>query len=295
MGVVDVREMFRGVGRQTTYGDVPVYTRIFLVRTDCFVNNGVTFQEISEAPGIGWLDAHPENSEALLIESTVQPEGDSPFHWRLVFTYKTATDILETPWDRPPQFSFSGSLASAPAFWHYPNSNDNNTKQIIINSAGDPIGGLDKDEAEFTVSISLNLYPPGAGTPYFDVLKSQQYVGAINSDTWSGGAPKTWKCQSITANRKIEQVAGNTYIYWEANTTIAYRNTGWDLQTWDVGFNEIVGGSRRKIMAGAEPVSEPAALSNGRAKAPGQPPDMKMFRIYPMLPFNGTFPPFPTG
>jgi len=48
-----------------------------------------------------------------------------------------------------------------------------------------------------------------------------------------------------------------------------------------------------KIMAGSEPVSEPAALSNGIAKAPGQPPDMKVFRIYPMLPFNGKFPVLP--
>jgi hypothetical protein len=300
MGVVDVREMYRGVSRQTQYGEVPVYTRIFIVRTDEFVSqsNGdgrVTIQDIGAAPGIAWLDHHPENDEALLIESNIQQEGDSPFHWKLTFTYKTAVDILQTPWDRPPQFSFSGSLASAPAFWYFPNNNDNNTKQIIINSAGDPIGGLDRDEAEFTVSISLNLKQPGEGDPFFNVVKSQQYVGAINSDTWSGGEPKTWKCQSITANRKIEQVAGTTYVYWEGNTTLAYRNSGWDLQTWDVGFNEIVGGQRRKIMAGSEPVSEPAALSNGRAKAPGQPPDLKTFRIYPMLPFNGTFPQFPTG
>jgi hypothetical protein len=60
-----------------------------------------------------------------------------------------------------------------------------------------------------------------------------------------------------------------------------------------VGFNEIVGGQRKKILAGKDPVSEPAALSNGRAKAPGQPPDMLSFRIYKSLTFNGTFPVIP--
>lgn len=285
MAVVDSREMYRGRSRQTTYGDVPTYTRIFLVRVD---DPNTDMQAISEEPGIDWLDPHPEDSNALLIDSNIQQDGDSPFHYKLTFTYKAAEDLDENPIDRPPQFSFSGSLASAPAFWYFPNTGDNSTKRIIINSAGDPIGGLDRDEGEFTVSITINKAPP------FNYAAAQAYVGAINSDSWSGGAPKTWKCMSITGNRKIEDVNETKYLYWETNATLAYRNTGWDLQTWDVGFNEIVGGARKKIMAGSEPVSEPAALSAGRAKTPGQPPDMLAFRIYPMLPFTGTFPLLPS-
>jgi hypothetical protein len=285
MAVVESKEMYRGRGRQTTYGDVPVYTRIFLVTVD---DPRTDLQDISAEPGIDWLDPHPENENALLIDSNIQQDGDSPFHYKLTFTYKSAQDLGENPVDRPPQFSFSGGLASAPAFWYFPNNNDNSTKRIIINTAGDPIGGLDRDEGEFTVSITINKAPP------FDYVKAQSYVGAINSDTWSGSAPKTWKCMSITGNRKIEDVQATKYLYWETNATLAYRNTGWDLQTWDVGFNEIVGGVRKKILAGSEPVSEPAALSAGRQKTPGQPPDMLMFRIYPMLPFTGTFPLLPS-
>lgn len=289
MAVVGFKEMYRGRGRQAQFGDVPVYTRIFLVKTDTV---DTSFQEISEAPGIAWLSSHPENQYAYLIDSNVQQDGDSPFHYRLTFTYKSGEDLATIPWERPEQFSFSGSLASAPAFWHFPNSGDNSTKQIIVNSAGDPIGGLDRDEGEFTVTISKNLRADGVA-PYWNYADAQMYVGAINSDTWSGGAPRTWKCMSISATRKIEQVGAEKFVYWEANTTIGYRNTGWDLQTWDVGFNQIIGGKRVKIMAGSEPVSEPAALSFGVAKAPGQPPDMKTFRIYPMLPFNGKFPVLP--
>ena len=276
--------MYRGRSRQTAYGDVPVYSRIFLVRVD---DPNTAFEDIAAEPGAAWLDPHPENENALLVDSNVQQDGDSPFHYKVTFTYKSAEDLTDDPLDRPAQFSFSGGLASAPAFWYFPNSNDNSTKRIIINTAGDPIGGLDRDEGEFNISIVLNVAT-------FDYAKAQAYVGAINSDTFSGGSPKTWKCMSISGNRKIEEVAGTKYVYWEASTTLAYRNTGWDLQTWDVGFNEIVGGARKKIMAGSEPVSEPAALSAGRAKTPGQPPDMLMFRIYPMLPFTGTFPPLPT-
>lgn len=284
MAVVNHREMFRGRSRQNQYGDTATYSRIFIVTVD---SPDTELQEISEAPGISWLDPHPEDGDALLIDSQVSQEGDSPFHYKLTFTYKSAVDLLKLPWDRPAQFSFSGSLASAPAFWYFPNAGDNSTKKIITNTAGDPIGGLDRDEGEFTVTITINKQPP------FDYAKAQAYVGAINSDSWSGGEAKTWKCTSITGNRKIEAVAGEQYVYWETNASLAYRNTGWDLQTWDVGFNEIVGGVRKKILAGSDPVSEPAALSSGRAKTPGLAPDLLTFRIYRTLPFTGTFPLLP--
>jgi hypothetical protein len=286
MAVVSCREIYRGRQRSAVFAEVSTYLRVWIVTVDDANQN---FQEISAAPGVAWLDPHPENQYAFLAESSVQLEGDSPFHYRLTFTYKgmTPEEANPIPTSRPPQFSFSGSLASAPAFWFYPNAGDNGTKRIIINTAGDPIGGLDRDEGEFTVTISANTEPP------FPYAKAQNYVGAINSDSWSGGAAKTWKCLSITGNRKIEDIAGIQYVYYEVSTTLAYRGTGWDLQTWDVGFNEIVGGQRKKILAGKDPVSEPAALSNGRAKPPGQPPDLRTFRIYQMLPFNGTFPVIP--
>lgn len=288
MAVVSCVEVFRGVGRQSTYGDVPVYTRQFLIKTDAFIGQGTTFQQLADATGIAWLSPHPEDPYALLIDGNLQPEGDSPFHWRATLTYKTGEDLLPLePWLRPAQFSFNGSLASAPAFWHYPNDNDNSTRQIIVNTAGDPLSGLDRDEGEFSVTITKNVQAP------FPYALAQQYVGAINSDTWSGGAPKTWKCLSITGTRKIEGINGLKFVYWEVNTSLAYRDTTWDIQTWDVGFNQIKNGKRLKIMAGSEPVSEPAALSNGVEKTPGQPPDMLMFRVYKMLPFNGAFPAIP--
>lgn len=284
MAVVDWREMYRGRSRSTTYGDVPVYTRIFLVRTDSI---NTSLQDISAAPNISWLATHPEDSTAYLIDSNVAQEGDSPFHYKLTFTYKSAEDLLPLePWNRPDQFQFSGSLSSAPAFWHYPISGNNTSTAIIINTAGDPIGGLSRDEAEFSVTITGNRQT-------FSYVHAQAYVGAINSDAWSNSGIGTWKCQSITGNRKIEAIGGTKYVYWEVNTTLAYKRTTWNLMTWDVGFNEIIGGQRRKIMAGSEPVSEPAALSNGVAKAPGVAPDMLTFRIYPMLPFNGAFPVLP--
>lgn len=284
MAVVWWNEQYRGRSRQTSYGDVPVYTRVFMVKTDTTDTN---LQDIGAAPGIGWLATHPEDSTAYLVDSNVAQEADSPFHYKLTFTYKSAEDLLPLqPWLRPDQFQFTGGLASAPAFWHYPNAGNNATTAIIVNSAGDPLSGLSRDEGEFSVTITGNRQT-------FSYVHAQAYVGAINSDTWSGGSAGTWKCQSINGTRKIEAIAGSKYVYWEVNTTLAYKSTTWNLYTWDVGFNEIIGGTRRKIMAGSEPVSEPAALSNGVAKAPGVAPDMLSFRVYPSLPFNGAFPVLP--
>lgn len=292
--VVDCREMFRGKSRQASTDGNPTYTRIFLVRVNV-VNPSL--HQVAAAPGIAWRDTYPDDPNAYLVESNASQEGDSAFHYKVTYQYRYLDESEKIPWLRPPQFSFSGSLASVPCFWHYPNVGDNVTKQIIVNTAKDPLSGLDKDEGEFSVTVSYNQKPP------FNYQKAQLYVGAINSDVWSGGQPKTWKCQTISANRKIETIPGenpNTdppvrVVFYETQMTFAYRNTGWDLQTWNIGFNEIKGGKRVKIYAGSEPVSEPAALNlNGTQKTPGLPPDMLTFRIYRTLPFVGTFFQIPT-
>ena len=48
-------------------------------------------------------------------------------------------------------------------------------------------------------------------------------------------------------------------ITWPSASQIlrwARTETGWDLMTWDVGFNQIVGGQRRKIQVGDGDASE---------------------------------------
>lgn len=299
--IVDVRELYRGKSRSANIEGVPTYSRIFLVRTNTVRPN---MQDVAAAPGISWRAAFPDDVNAFLVDSNTQQDGESPFHYKVTYTYRFLDESEKIPWLRPATFSFAGSLASAPAFWHFPTPGNNQTKAIIVNTAGDPLSGLDRDEAEFSVTIQWNQRPP------FNFRRAQEYVGAVNSDEWSGGNPNTWKCVSISANRKFEVISNDTdppakCFYWDTTVNLSYRNTGWDIQTWDVGFNEIVGGTwnpslgvrtggtRRKILAGSEPVSEPAALSQGIAKPPGQPPDLVTFRVYRALAFTGVFEPIP--
>jgi hypothetical protein len=286
-GILDCRELYRGRQRQASLDGVPVYTRVYLVRTK-IINSSLRL--VAMAPGLGWREPYPDDSNAVLVDTTAAQDGDSPFHFKVTCTYRHVDETEKIPWFRPSQFSFSGSLTSAPAFWHYSGGpTDNATKAIIINSAGDPLSGLDRDEGEFSVSISYNQRPP------FNFAQAKAYVGAVNSDIWSGSNPRTWKCQGISANRKYEVIPNITpdfapvkVFYYETTINLAYRETTWDLHTWDVGFNEIVAGERKKVLAGSDPVSEPVALSNGQAKPPGEPPDLITFRIYRTLPFNIT-------
>lgn len=295
-GIVDCREVYRGRSRSADLSAVPTYVRVFLVTTNSLSPN---MRFVAAAPGIAWRSAHPDDVNSYLVESSTQQDGDSPFHYKVTYTYKYLDESELLPWSRPYQYTFNGSLQSAPAFWHYPNNNDNETKEIIVNSAKDPLEGLDRDEAEFTATIQMNLAPP------FSYVKAQQYVGAINSDKWSGGLEKTWKCQGVSASRKVEVVAGTTpdaapqkVYYWDTSITVAYRADTWDLRTWDVGFQKLVKTgntiTKIKIYAGSDPVSEPVALnSDGSEKTPGLPPDMKIFRIYPMKAFTGVIPALP--
>jgi hypothetical protein len=282
MAVVDSRELFRGRGGSQKYGEVPTYKREFLVRVDT-MDTGETL--IAQAPGIAMLDAHPDVAEALLNDVSVTQDGDSPFHYRVSLTYGVLEDADEDPLSRPDQFNYTGAITSGPAFIHY--DAGNNSPAVIVNSAGDPLEGLEKELAEWRITISGNRAD-------FDKSLASDYLNTINLDTYSGLAPGTVKCQGISGSRKIELVSGSKLVYWEVNVELAHRGENWRLKTWDVGFNEIVSTERKKILdADGKEVSQPVALSGGVQKSAGQPPDMLTFKIYKEKTFTGIFPALP--
>ena len=282
MAVVDSRELFRGRGGSQKYGEVPNYKREFLVRVDTMDTSETL---IAQAPGIAMLDAHPDVAEALLNDVSVQQDGDSPFHYRVSLTYGVLEDADEDPLSRPDQFNYTGAITSGPAFIHYEDGND--SPKVIVNSAGDPLEGMEMEKAEWRISITGNRAD-------FDKSLASDYLNTINSDTYSGLAAGTVKCQGISGSRKIELVNGSKLVYWEVNVELAHRGENWRLKTWDVGFNEIISGERKKILdAAKKEVSQPVALHEGTQKTAGQPPDMLTFKIYKEKAFTGIFPALP--
>lgn len=276
-------EVCDGRGGQQTFGQNVKCKRTFNV----LISDPTTsVSAIAQSCGIGWLDPHPE-FPVYCTEINTQQDG-SPLHYKVEFTY----DLLKPedrdplPWERLDKFSFSGSTTTGPAIIHY-NDGFSNPK-LIVNSAGDPLEGAEKEFSQWHIQITGNRQA-------FPYSVAMNYMNAVNSDSWSGFPPGTLKVQSISGQREIEQVNDAEVTYWQISIDIAYRPEGFDLKLWDVGFSEISGGKRKKILdALKEPVSDPVALSNGAAKTPGQPPDVLTYRVYNRLSFAGIFTTLPS-
>jgi hypothetical protein len=288
MSVTAVREIIDNRGASQKFGENVKVKRAFMVTVD---DATTPVTDISDACGIGWLDQHPDFSAVVCTDISTANDGD-PLHYKVEFNY----DILRPedkeagptamPWQRPDKFSFNGALTSVPAIVHY--NNGLSSPQLIVNSAGDPLEGATRDQAEWRIQIN------GARQAFPKSL-AMNYINAVNSDSWSGFPAKTLKVQGLSGQREVEQINNTEVAYWSISVDIAYRPEGWELKLWDVGYNEIVGGQRQKILDKLrEPVSDPVALSGGSAKSAGSPPDMLTFKIYREASFAGIFPTLPS-
>jgi hypothetical protein len=279
MTVIAWREVIDGRGATQKFGENVKCKRTFIAT----VNDPTTsVSEINNSIGINWLDPHPEFSAVYCTDMSCQNDGD-PLHYKVEFTYDLIKpeDRAQLPWERTDKFSFSGGVSTAPAIIHY---NDGfSSPKLIVNTAGDPLEGAERENAEWRITITGNRQ-------YFPYSMAMGYINTVNSDSWSGFAPGTLKVQAISGQRDVEQVNNAEVAYWQVSVEIAYRAEGWALKLWDVGYSEIISGERKKILDKLkEPVSEPAALSNGRAKTPGQPPDMLTFKVYREAAYAGVF------
>lgn len=287
MGVLACREIIDGRGASQKFGEAVKCKRTFMVTVD---DPTTSVSEMALSANINWLDQHPEFPAVYVTDISCQNDGD-PQHYKLEFTYDLfkpedrEAGPVAMPWQRPDKFTFSGSVTTGPAIVHY-NDGPNNPK-LIVNTAKDPLEGAQKEQAEWRVQINGNR----AVFPY---SLAMNYVNTVNSDSWSGFPAGTLKVQGITGQREVEQINNAEVPYWSVSVDIAYRSEGWALKLWDVGFNEVVGGQRRRILDELkEPVSDPVALSNGAAKSAGSPPDMLTFKIYKEAAFAGVFPTLP--
>jgi len=284
MTVTAWQEVIDGRGATQKFGENVKCKRTFIATVD---DPTTPVVDIANSIGINWLDAHPEFDAVYCTDITCQNDGD-PQHYKVEFTYDIVKpeDRQPLPWQRADKFTFGGSVTSGPAIVHY--NQGWTTPKLIVNTAGDPLETAQREQAEWRIQIEGNRQT-------FDYTIAMAYVNAVNSDTWSGAAPGTIKCQGISGSKEVEQVNGSEVSYWKVTTELAYRPETWTLKLWDVGYNQIKSGKWGKILDKLnEPVSDPVALSNGVAKTPGQPPDMLSFKVYRELNFNGVFPTLPS-
>jgi len=248
----------------------PSLDRVFLVR---LTTGGDTYASIIAATGMGIgqtivvsgfndpvicksLDCKAADDSALMYEVTGKYEVKDP---------EDGEDPENPNGSGLPsmQWGATGSSSAVPVF-------EDTDGNMIKNSAGDPLEGLEKEQCEFTLTLTK---------PYASHLTlgaaARTYTDTCNQFAWNGGDPHTWLCRFKSAS--IERKDG--LVYWSSSWEFAYKATTWKCMPWDVGFHEWRGSPGqgdfgRKAILGVDgkPVKQPVALSGGTALAPGQGP-----------------------
>lgn len=123
------------------------------------------------------------------------------------------------------------------------------------NSAGDPVDGLEEDcgmvKLTYTNTQVLN--------PVFSEL--QRYTNRCNDGAFLGGGDYT--VRMLGWNAEYDQKNN----VWSVSVEFLYNPDGWQIQYFDAGYNEIIGGDRLAILDKAgNPVSKPVPL-NGQGQA----------------------------
>lgn len=282
MSVLSGREV---IGRTLShrFGEAPRADRKFILTLD---NTAPTVSEIAAFVGIFHGSPHPEYPFLVMTDAQVTEGSPSPFHAEVTYSY----ELLEpderdpNPLARPDIWAFSTSGASVPALFYY----DGDTQKPLVNSAGDYFEGLETSEAECRATISANRAT-------FPLALAVAVTNTVNSDSYLGASAHQWKCIGISGQQQSEVVNDVEVNYWAITSELAYRQTGWNLQLPDIGYNYIDGGQKKRAyvldeqgeqVASANPV---ALNSDGSLKAAGSIPDILDRRVNREANFNTYF------
>lgn len=285
------------------FKDGTSYKRAFFVRTDSMTESLV---DISNAPGIGFQDEHPDDPSALMKSFDLKPADDSGLLYVVSYDYaKADPGEKEDPQDpenpeepkpgsmefRPPVWGGASSVVTEPIYKDF-------FDVVMCNSAGDPLGPLEAERAE--EKLTLTQYY-ASHTEWMQLART--YTNAVNDVAWNGGEPMTWKCQGCSKKLNIENKDGATLVYWEITWEFAYKADNWRLKPWDIGFaqkvddngNPSTSGTKRAQIKGQDGkgVRQPVALVGGVAKDAGEPPNIANdgigFLVYERLDFTPVF------
>ena len=276
MGVVWCRELPRERDQSGKYQEGYVYTRSWLIRVD---DHNTPLPDITNAPGFHWKDPHPDDSSCKAMEFDTKVKDDVGLLYTVTIKYYTPPvdgGDSEQPeglegFMKSPIWTGGSSNKTIPAL--------DKDKNIICNSAGDPLEGLEMEICEPRLSLK-NYYHN-----HTQLLSDQRYYSDTTNDAeWNGGAAETWRCLGCSFQPVTENVAGVSYTGWEVNWEFAYDRFTWRLKPWDVGFAERCdssgsasgSGTQRKAILGQDkkPVRQPVALAGGVALPAGSPPQI---------------------
>lgn len=294
MAIISHRELPRTFDRR--FGERFAAERRFVVTVD---DNGCTLQEAYTAVGIPNLGAlHPEHPIRFLEAEYQEHYEDSRYHNLVIARY--GGDIQQdpdqllaaTPTLRPAKWSFVTQGTTVPAFFYFDQAG-NASRKPLTNSAFDFFQGVTTDEAQCKIVIQDNL-------TNFPTTLAVFLTNTINSVDWlSTGDTHRWKCQGINGELKFEVVGESIYRYWQVTVELMYRQTGWNLQLPDVGFNFIANNQKRRAVVfdfeNAEWVASPGPVGlDGNGGLTLGAPAILERRVHGEVDFNAYFASPPT-
>lgn len=235
MGIVSTTEL-AAVSGERQFGEAPKFSRQWVVE----VNDPNTSQtSISNAPGVRFLDSHPEAGYSRAMHVRVENYSGSKWHYSVTWTYEIpkVENTTEDPLSRPDVWKFSTSGMSIPALWYY---DSNNTRQALVNTAGDFFEGATTDLSTLSVHISGNRST-------FNYALATAATNTLNLSTYLGGAAYTWKCDGISGEPAVEVVNEVERRFWKIEVQLTYRPDGWPLLLPNVGWNYVSGGEKARV------------------------------------------------
>lgn len=281
MSVVAVTEL-PTVSASQKFGEAPTFERHWVVE----VNDPMTTQsEILAAVGIVFLTPHPEAYYCRAMNATVSNYSGSRWHYEVTWTYELPKQENpdQNPLARPDVWKWTTGGLSVPALYYY----DGDTLKVLQNTANDFFEGVTTDISTLQASISGNR-------PTFDYGLATTVTNSVNSDTYLGAAPHSWKCSGISGQPAVEVVNDQEVRYWQVEVTLEYRPDGWPLQIPNVGWNYLDGGDKKRVYVKDPdtdervPASNPQPLDNAGAIKTGA-PDILTRRVHKAVAFAQYF------
>lgn len=228
------------------------------------VVNGVTLNVTSRS-----LSYFKDNERAVVMEvrydakaepggGSEQPDGTDPETWQKITIASQQVTKPAIGWKR---------LEDVPAF--------SNAGQLPArNSAGDPVDGLEEESA----LVRLTYTNTQVLNPRFDQLL--RYTNTCNDGLFLGGPE--YSVRMTGWNGEYDQKNN----VWSISIDFVYKPDLWEIQYFDAGFNEVVGGDRKAILDKAgNPVGQPVPLDgNGGQLAIGSDPLVRY--LYPYQKVN---------
>jgi hypothetical protein len=265
MGIVSYTELAT-VAASRKFGEAPTFQRKFVVEVDDPTTQQTT---IANAPGVAFLNPHPEASYCLAMNVAVANYNGSRWHYEVTWDYELPKqqNVDPNPLARADIWKWSTGGLQVPALYYYETGD---VLTPLQNSAQDFFEGVQTDISTLQASISGNRAT-------FDYGLATTVTNAINSSAYLGGAEYTWKCSGIAATPAVEVVNEVEIRYWQVEVTLEYRPDGWPLQLPNVGWNYLDGGTKKRAYVidadsgDKVPSSNPQPLTTGGAISTGAP------------------------